>query len=326
MQEIFDYSGSMEIPPEVLEKNKIRRLALVCGLGLLALFVIMCFWGNIYFRITGLFGISPKVALNFANHPFISQLFHILISAIMIVVPFIVVAKALGFRPTAEIPLKAPQKGTFWLSVGAGAGVCLFSNFATNLGGSIFEIFGVEFPGNASKLPEGGFGMLAVVIATAFFPAFLEEFVMRGIVMGVLRRFGDAFAIFCSAFVFGIMHASAEQIVFAFVVGLILGHITVKSGSLWPAIAVHFINNLISVSFSYLNWNDIAASLLLVALFAVLFAISVVSLIALQKKDKDYLRFVGGEVTDAKKIIWFLTSPTIIISTAAAILIAFFVR
>ncbi len=326
MQEFFDYSGSLEIPPEVLEKNKIRRLSLVCGLGLLALFAVMCFWGNIYFRITGLFGIAPKVALNFANHPFISQIFHILISAIMLVVPFVVVAKAQGFRPTAEIPLKAAKKGTFWLSVGVGAGVCLFSSFATNLGGAVFEIFGIEFPSNAAKLPEGGLGMLAVVISTAFFPAFLEEFIMRGIVLGVFRRFGDAFAIFASAFVFGIMHASAEQIVFAFVVGLILGHITVKSGSIWPAIAVHFINNLISVVFSYISFNDIVASLLLIGCFAGLIVLSILSVIALQKKDSGYLSFESGEISDAKKILWFLTSPAIIISTVAAILIAFFVR
>ena len=43
MQEYFDYSGFEEISPEVIEKKKIRRLGLACGVGILALFAVMSF-------------------------------------------------------------------------------------------------------------------------------------------------------------------------------------------------------------------------------------------------------------------------------------------
>ncbi len=325
VQEYFDYSGFEEISPEIIEKKQIRRLGFACGIGLIALFVVMYFWANVYLRIAVILGLPVKNALEFANDPFLSNIFHIVISAIMIVLPFFVVSKAMGIKFGKDIPFKAAKKGYFLPSVMLGIGFCLFSSIATNYGSRIFTFFGIEFPSSSSTLPQGVLGILINIIATAFFPAFLEELTMRGMVMGMLRKKGDGFAIVCSAFIFGIMHANFEQIVFAFFVGLILGYITVKSGSIWPAIVVHFLNNLISVAFSYLTGLDnLITSVLFTAIFVLLTVFAVMGLNKLQKIDTDYLKMPSdGEISPIKKTVWFLTSPVIIISILISILIAF---
>ena len=43
----------------------------------------------------------------------------------------------------------------------------------------------------------------ALIMAFSAVPAFAEEFAFRGIVMGVLKKYGRAFALICSSIMFG---------------------------------------------------------------------------------------------------------------------------
>ena len=169
-----------------------------------------------------------------------------------------------------------------------------------------------------------------MLFSTAFFPAFLEEFVMRGMLLGVLKQKGNTFAVLCSALVFGFMHANAQQIVFAFFVGIILGFLTVKVDSIWPAVAVHFLNNLISVIFSYLNATKINSNIIsaiYVVLFAVVLLLGVLSTIKISKKDSSFFTLhQQSEFTTQKKVCWFVNSPIIILSFVVSLLLAFFAR
>lgn len=78
----------------------------------------------------------------------------------------------------------------------------------------------------------------------------VEELVYRGGILMALRRFGDQFAVVVSAIIFGLMHANIPQIIFATLVGLILGYICVKTNSLRYVIIIHMLNNLIATIMS----------------------------------------------------------------------------
>ena len=99
--------------------------------------------------------------------------------------------------------------------------------------------------------------IILLATSVSIIPALVEEFAFRGIIMGKLRKYGDSFAIFLSAVLFGMMHGNISQIPFAFIVGLILGFIVVKANSLLPAIIVHFFNNFISVMFTIISENSL---------------------------------------------------------------------
>lgn len=71
-----------------------------------------------------------------------------------------------------------------------------------------------------------------------------EEVIFRGLVLRTLQPYGRKFAIFASAFLFGIYHGNILQTPFAFVVGLLLGYVTVEYSIGW-AILLHTFNNLI---------------------------------------------------------------------------------
>lgn len=84
-------------------------------------------------------------------------------------------------------------------------------------------------------------------IVVAVVPAFCEEFLFRGAILGNLLPFGRARAVLISAIFFALMHQNAGQLLYTFVAGVALGLIYAHTRSIWNCIVVHLINNLISV-------------------------------------------------------------------------------
>lgn len=328
MSEFFDYSELIDISPKVTEKKKLRRSANACGIAVIVLFAVMFGWSFPAVRTAAFFDISLKRFSDFISDPFVNQLLGILLSAFMVVLPFFIVAKIMGIKAAADLPFKTAPKGLFLPSVLIGAGFCLFSSFGVAFGGQVFTSFGIEFPSSEDVFPNGVFGVVISMLSTAFFPAFFEELALRGFALSILRRHGDIFGVISSAIIFGFMHANFDQIVFAFLVGLVLGFITVKTGSIWPAITVHFINNLNSVIFSYFSEkSEIFSSLLLIAVFALWIFLSIIGFALLNKRDPNYFKTTQeGDISFNKKISWFLTTPTIIIGFIISLLIACFAR
>lgn len=71
-----------------------------------------------------------------------------------------------------------------------------------------------------------------------------EELLFRGLLQRELQPYGKKFAIFCSAFTFGIFHGNILQTPYAFLVGLVLGYVAMEYSIGW-AMVLHMINNLV---------------------------------------------------------------------------------
>jgi len=93
--------------------------------------------------------------------------------------------------------------------------------------------------------PTGGAEIMIYLIAISVIPGIFEEVLCRGVVMQSLRRFGDGFALVTSSLLFAMLHRNLLQGPNAFVTGMLLGYFTLRSGSLVPAIIMHFVNNFI---------------------------------------------------------------------------------
>lgn len=93
----------------------------------------------------------------------------------------------------------------------------------------------------------GGWMMLTSIVLAPV----LEEILFRGIVQDSLtEKLGPLRGILIGACVFGIVHIIPQQVINAFFVGIVLGFIYYRSGSLVPVILIHMINNAIS----YFSW------------------------------------------------------------------------
>ena len=75
--------------------------------------------------------------------------------------------------------------------------------------------------------------------------ALSEEPIFRGLILGgFILRYGPRKAVVYSALLFGLIHLNLWQFPGAVMMGLFLGWLTLRSGSLWPAVFAHFLNNL----------------------------------------------------------------------------------
>lgn len=133
--------------------------------------------------------------------------------------------------------------------------------------------------------------ILTFIVYTAL-PALAEEFLVRGVLMGVLRPLGDGFAIVASAAVFGIMHGNLMQAPSAFAAGLLFGFVAVKTGSLWPGIIGHFINNLVSTAIQYTGqlYGETAQLGLNNAMFFIMLAAGLVGVYVLATKCPQFFK------------------------------------
>ena len=97
-------------------------------------------------------------------------------------------------------------------------------------------------------IPDGSF--LSSVLMHALIPAVLEELLFRYIPLRILKTSKKGAVIISSA-LFAFAHTSLFQIPYALVAGIILASVTVATGSILPSLIIHFINNFISLAFTY---------------------------------------------------------------------------
>lgn len=113
----------------------------------------------------------------------------------------------------------------------------------------------LPLPDSYLELETGQMEMLSdyltndhVVLITLFHvglvPAICEEILYRGYVLRMLEKsWGILAAILVSGLIFGLYHMRITQLLPLAVLGIFLAYITWKSGSLYPAIAGHLVNN-----------------------------------------------------------------------------------
>ena len=92
----------------------------------------------------------------------------------------------------------------------------------------------------------GPLGVLSILILSAS-PAFTEETLFRGFIQrGLLRRWSPRVAIGVTSVLFALGHGPrALEVLLS---GVWYGVVAWRIGSIWPAVACHFVNNLIALS------------------------------------------------------------------------------
>jgi sodium transport system permease protein len=86
------------------------------------------------------------------------------------------------------------------------------------------------------------------LLLIALTPAICEELAFRGFILSGLRHMGHKWGaiVLASAF-FGLAHGLWQQSLAAFAVGVVIGYIAVKTGSLWPGVLYHCMHNGLSL-------------------------------------------------------------------------------
>lgn len=89
---------------------------------------------------------------------------------------------------------------------------------------------------------------LLVALVIAVMPAVGEELLFRGLVFGSLRnKYKIGWAIFITGLLFGAFHTNLVKLIPTGLLGACFAYVVYKSGSIFISMALHFINNFVSV-------------------------------------------------------------------------------
>ncbi len=301
------------------EKKNIRRLANCIGGAIL-----------LYLGLQNLFSVFLAF-FGFAEIYMTSELFRKGAETLMIIFSILPSFMLLGKRMqkitgiTDPLALSKPKRPVLTLlAFFAGMGTCMLANYATSFFAVIMAIFGYSLSSPDVGLPMGVTGITITVVQVVFVAALIEELALRGYTMGHLRRYGNGFAIFISAVIFGLIHGNLVQAPFALISGLAIGYFSVRTESIWTGILIHAGNNLFSVALSYIGefFGDTA----LVAVYGAANLFFIVSGIVCFVIFRSMTRYEkSGEytsvLTNAEKIRAFLLSPAIIVVIVIMIII-----
>lgn len=220
-----------------------------------------------------------------------------------------------------QLPSALPKKGsnTFAL-VSAGLGLCIIFSFAANILSFVVTLLFPEkqlFTANV-EIPDSRSEVLLAVLQGCLFPAVFEEFAFRGVLLHSLKKYGDWFAILMSALWFGMAHTGIMQVIFAMLAGMLFGYIVTVTQSIWPAVAVHFLNNLyaLAVSWTYGLFSETAASLISFICEFTLVAVGLLMLAYYVSGRKNLLRLYpaqNGNMSVFKCTAVFFLNPVTVI-------------
>lgn len=115
------------------------------------------------------------------------------------------------------------------------------------------SIFG-GLPPQLVDPPETVPVFLLSMIVIAILPAVCEELLFRGIILSTQKSAGFG-AVLISAVYFGVMHNDIRIFISVFILGMVLGTVTLSTGSVFAAMIVHFFNNAFGFALQFMAAN-----------------------------------------------------------------------
>ncbi len=305
--------------------RSLRNLGNAVGLPL-SMFFILSLAIEILFRyILNLYGAIIGVEdLSLPNDPNILYIYSSCINIVTLTVPYLYTLKATKSTYSQLVSVKRVSRSKCLSLVMLGFGASTLSSYASTALDSCFSrLFGIEFQGTSPDYCQGPWSLVLMLLCVGILPAVLEEFAIRGVVLGALRKkFSDSSAIVLSALLFGLLHGNMQQIPFASLMGLLLGFATVYTGSIIPAVLIHAVNNISSVllSFTLPTLSPLAQQITYITFHAVSLIIGICGFISIIKSDPNAFKLSADRSEEtAKNTLSFFSSVGIIVFLAICV-------
>lgn len=135
------------------------------------------------------------------------------------------------------------------------------------------KLFGYE-PSSVPLPSLDGFGVVGVIFAVALVPAICEEMVFRGVMVNSVKKSGVVFTVLVNGALFSLFHMNPAQTIYQFLCGCAFALMAYRSGSVFPTVLAHFLNNAFVILSEKFAWSFEGVG------YTVLLVLSALSLIA----------------------------------------------
>ena len=213
----------------------------------------------------------------------------LLISSILTVLVLILVYKIKKRNYKEELLINKTSKFNIVFAIILGIACWLFNSGALSL---IDEagLFSSQFQYMEEVLsPLGSGSVIMSIITIGIVAPFAEEFLFRGIIYNTLKKkISIKWTIIIQAVLFGVFHGNLIQGSYATLLGIVFGYVTYKTKSLWPAVIIHMVNNLIATMFMYVPSTWFSSILVYVAFLIIGIILITISIKLIKNKNEEY--------------------------------------
>lgn len=239
---------SVPVKPDKEERRQIRKKYNIAAAVLLVNIIIF----NGLAVGSALFKDSPVW-----NSEFFSTAFSCCVPIISEITAIIVGIKVIGIDFKPLITRNGFNGGTVLKLMTLALGLQTAASILASLIGAMLKAFGLEpRPVDLSATESLPANLLMYFYACLLGPV-LEELLYRGVLLQSMRKYNERFAVFLSAAIFGLMHQNYQQFILGFLIGIPLAVVTIKSGSIIPAIFTHIVVNTSGMFFNcWIQYSD----------------------------------------------------------------------
>lgn len=239
-----------------------------------------------------------------------------------VVIPAVMLAAAFKLPFKVMLPIKTSNKPMFRACIPAAAligGVCCCMS-------EVFRrVFQMSDQFENMNLPSTGFGWAYIIITQVIIVPVISELCSGGIILQLMRQFGDGVALILTSFISAVFCYDIMQFLFYFAATLAIRYFTVRTGSVLSG-AVMRLTVSVYLFFLFLIKYSAAEShgrtLCVLYLFATLVAAVVFTIRFLYiHSDSFGLTIRSKYMPFGKKMMWIITSIPIILWITAALII-----
>lgn len=175
---------------------------------------------------------------------------------LIILLPVFAVLRLFKRKPNEVLRLKLPKLKEVLIVPFIAVSAAILVSLISQVINSIFP-FPPEYLENLSKLFKLDAPLWQMLLIIAVAPGICEEILFRGFMIRFYERYGVTVAIIASALLFAIFHLDPFRFLPVLLLGILLGYLTLRSGSIVNSMLSHAVNNslaLLMVTFAESAW------------------------------------------------------------------------
>lgn len=234
---------------------------------------------------------------------------------------------------------KKPQQSLWWVI--RWIFITIFFIYGTSLATNMIfmlieNLTGIELIQTDFSADDNALSKAINILCITFMAPVFEEILIRGGMLNNSKRYGSWSAVIATGLFFGLLHMNYPQVPFAAVMGIFAAFMVMKTKSIIPSIATHFIVNSIggfqslftggididkvqASDMDYIMENPVPVFVIMACGFIImgLMAIGLVLFILeiILHRDSFKLEKVNPEVSEGKKLCHYFSAPLTIILT-----------
>ena len=316
-----DGVGFIKDAPEVHEEKAMRRTLAVLGAVLLFRVFFDAFSIYILPELLGAMGFDISYDV-FTKRLYGSESLLITIKflteAFSVIIPTLMLAAGFKLPFKVMLPMRTGNKHMFKVCVPAAV---LIGGVCCCLSEVLRRVFQMPDMSLQTQFPTTGFGWAYVIITHIILIPVISELCSGGIVLQLMRQFGDGVALVLTSFITAAFCYDFSQFLFYFTAAMTIRYFTIRTGSVLSGTVMRLVLSVYTFGLLLIRYSRGSIFGILYLLVTLVFGLVFTIRFLYRHSDSFGVTMKSRYASFGKKMMWIITSVPVILWITAALIV-----